>query len=263
MYTKTTFDVIADTYDKDFTNSIIGTLQRKKVWQYLTKHLPQKTGLQILEINCGTGEDAIWLAQQGYRVIATDLSSQMIAIANAKKTTNDDTLQFEVNGFDTLATSYKQQQFDVIFSNFAGLNCIDKEALAKLNEDLAALLKPRGQLIMVLLGKYCLLERLYFLFRSEFKNINRRKQKATAYLSENNYQDTWCYSYKEIQNIFTAFKLKRKQPIGLFIPPSYMEGTVKKHPTILYLLRFFDNLFGHIPLLSNYGDHIILQLEKK
>ncbi|MES2380187.1 MAG: class I SAM-dependent methyltransferase [Bacteroidota bacterium] len=262
MYTKTTFDVIADTYDKDFTKSIIGSLQRKKVWHYLTKYLPQKNNLQVLEINCGTGEDAVWLAQLGHHVTATDLSSQMITIAK-NKAIQTNNIQFEVNGFDTLITSYKQQQFDVVFSNFAGLNCINKDALTQLNKDLAALLKPNGQLIIVLLGKYCLLERLYFLFRSEFKKINRRKQKATAYLSDNNYQDTWCYSYKELQTIFSAFKLKRKRPIGLFIPPSYLEETVKKHRTILYLLKFFDSLFGNISLLSNYGDHIILQLEKK
>lgn len=263
MLTKTPFDFIAKTYDTDFTNSAIGKLQRNKVWNFFTNETKNTKSKKVLEINCGTGNDALWLADKGFDVIATDISSEMIAIANSKnKIENHPNLHFEICGFNNLIHQYQQYQFDMVFSNFAGLNCLSKQELINLDKDLAILLKPKGQLIVVLLGKYCVVESLYFLFKFDWKKITRRKRKANAYLSENNYQETWCYSYQELETIFSSFKLIKKKPIGLFIPPSYFEKTMKRWPVLLYLLQNLDSLFGGISNFSNFGDHYILHLEK-
>ena len=74
------FDTLAETYDADFSSSAIGLMQRKRVWKWLVPLLNESgRSLNILEINCGTGEDAIRLASMGHRVIATDASAAMIA----------------------------------------------------------------------------------------------------------------------------------------------------------------------------------------
>ncbi len=39
---------------------------------------------RVLEIGCGTGTNAIWMAKQGADVIATDVSAQAVATANEK-----------------------------------------------------------------------------------------------------------------------------------------------------------------------------------
>ena len=38
-------------------------------------------GHRVLELNCGTGEDAVFLARRGVRVLATDLSGAMVEAA--------------------------------------------------------------------------------------------------------------------------------------------------------------------------------------
>lgn len=265
MFNKTPFDAIAGTYDSDFTNSTIGKLQRNKVHAFVTAQLAEKKSLHILEINCGTGEDAIWLAKQGNTVIATDISNEMIAIAKQKQAllSTPYHLTFEVCGFTELNNKYNNQQFDLIFSNFAGLNCVDGHALSDLNKQFAKLLKPKGELIAVILGKYCLLERLYFMLSFNFKKMNRRKKQASAYLSDNNYQNTWCYSYQEIASIFTQFTLKEQKPIGLFIPPSYIENKIKRNTLLLNVLLLLERVLGNISLFANYGDHVIIQMKKK
>ena len=72
------FDVLAETYDTGFVESRIGLAQRNISRKWLQPLLAGKTGLRILEINCGTGADAIWLAEQGHTVTATDASPAMI-----------------------------------------------------------------------------------------------------------------------------------------------------------------------------------------
>ena len=49
--------------------------KRNRVRKHLMKYLSPAS--DILELNAGTGEDAIFLARQGHRVHATDISSGM------------------------------------------------------------------------------------------------------------------------------------------------------------------------------------------
>ena len=73
------FDAIASTYDDTFTNSSIGRAQRHLVW--LEADRAFGIGHQILEINCGTGIDALHLASRGIEVTACDSAPAMIEVA--------------------------------------------------------------------------------------------------------------------------------------------------------------------------------------
>ncbi len=228
-----------------------------------SKIIVNKKGLDILEINCGTGEDALWLASKGHVVTGTDISKQMILVAQQKAQQKNININFFACSFTDLENNFKTQKFDLIFSNFGGLNCANKAELSKLNTDFHHLLKPNGLFILVLLGKKCFSEKLYFFLRLDFKKMNRRKHEVSAYLSPNNYVTTWYYTHQEIAKIFSSFQLKLKKPIGLFIPPSYLEPLLKKAKPILPMINFFETLFARIGLLANHGDHILIALEKK
>ena len=68
---------------------------------------------KTLEIGCGTGTDAIWLAEQGFEVTAIDVSPVAIeiAMANAKKVNAD--CHFRVKDF--LTKSLDNAPFDFAF----------------------------------------------------------------------------------------------------------------------------------------------------
>ena len=67
------FDALAERYDGMFTNSLIGRAQRDAVWSMAIRTF--KCGDRILELNCGTGEDALFLAHHGITVLACDASA--------------------------------------------------------------------------------------------------------------------------------------------------------------------------------------------
>ena len=77
------FDNYAEHYDEHFTNSLIGKAQRQQVYSYLST-LNYFTNKKILEINCGTGEDAKVFSEHKSHVTATDISEKMIAFAKRK-----------------------------------------------------------------------------------------------------------------------------------------------------------------------------------
>jgi cyclopropane fatty-acyl-phospholipid synthase-like methyltransferase len=53
-------------------------------------------GKVVLEIGCGTGTNAIWMAQQGCRVVATDISPTAIAAAKGKAKESSVNVDFKV-----------------------------------------------------------------------------------------------------------------------------------------------------------------------
>lgn len=253
------FNAVASTYDEDFTRSITGILQRRRVWGLLNKYT--KEPLRILEINCGTGEDAIMLADNGHHVTATDLSEEMIRVASRKSIPAN--LHFSVCGFDRLLSQYAGETYQLIFSDFAGLNCVDASTLKKLDSDFYQLLEPGGKLVMVMLGKKCWTERIFFTLKGDPLKARRRMQESMAKLNDHTTQQTYCYTTKEIEALFSSFKLVEQKPVGIFIPPSYLEPWMKRKRFLVPFIQLAEWLTGSMSFLSNYADHAFLVLEKK
>ncbi|MFN8181110.1 MAG: methyltransferase domain-containing protein [Bacteroidia bacterium] len=78
------FDAVAQAYDQQFTRSATGRLQRERVHRFIETMPLLKKPARVLELNCGTGEDALWLARKGHQVTATDNSAGMLDAAREK-----------------------------------------------------------------------------------------------------------------------------------------------------------------------------------
>lgn len=266
MTALTPFSNYASHYDTDFTNSVIGSLQRERVWHNLSFILERPNKLDILEINCGTGEDAVHMAKFGHTVFATDASSEMVAIAAEKIKQHhfDLNARAEQCSFHELNTKYNGKQFDLIFSDFGGLNCINeielKETLITLNK----LLKPGGKLALTIMGTCCIWEILYFSIKFNFRKAFRRlNKKGVETILENSNFKTYYYSPKKIkQFVILNSRLLIQKPVGLFIPPSYLGPFFKNKQWLLKLLSGIENLVGRISIFSNLADHYLIVLEK-
>lgn len=89
--------------------------------QEFLKKIGLKPGITVLELGCGTGEMAIWIAKQisPGKVIAIDNSSQQIAIARKlaqKEGVNN--IEFKVISAYDLDKTELKGQIDLIFSRF-------------------------------------------------------------------------------------------------------------------------------------------------
>ncbi|MCX6199152.1 MAG: class I SAM-dependent methyltransferase [Bacteroidetes bacterium] len=258
------FDAYAKNYDANFTYTSIGRMQRGFVIGWLARYLtsPKK----ILEINCGTGEDALQLALLGHSVIATDASEKMIEEARQKKFRNQiSDIRFECANFNSLKEKFNSNKFDLIFSNFGGLNCADKVELKKLSADFAALLNENGKLFFVIMGSACKWEQLYFLLKGNIEKAFRRKSSAgiRTQISDVTF-NTHYYSPSEMKTIFGEnFDLEFKRAVGLFVPPSYLQQFFENKLWLLKILGLFDYAFTNFSFLANWGDHYVIVLNKK
>ena len=258
------FDNYAEQYDSDFTKSSIGSIQRGQVRRAMKAFLAKPKS--VMEINCGTGEDAIWMSSLGHQVLATDISEKMIEVAKRKQDSRMDIkdLRFKRAGFFELKETVKAERFDLIFSNFGGLNCIGLEDTRKLSEHFNVFTKENGFLMLVYMSRSCLWERLYFRYKGDLENARRRTKKEAQYVDvEGAKLAVWYYNPKEIVSLFSdSFELVKVRPIGLFVPPSYMEGFFRKRKRMLSSLTVMDKLMG-LEAWSKYADHFVIVLKKK
>lgn len=259
------FGVAAATYDSSFTNSPIGRLQRKHVWNYLEKVLPSLRGNKILELNCGTGEDAIYFGNKGFSVLATDISTDMISQANDKVSMAKMEDRISLLPFDlTDLPSLRQKDFDLVFSNFGGLNCVNAESLAKILDDVAKLLTTKGRFIAVIMPKFCLWEFLYFVIKFQgSKAIRRIKGNSMAQIGEATIP-VWYHSSGEVKKIAkNKFHVRQCLPIGFSIPPSYLNSGFENRESLLKQLDALEIKFNSMSWLSNFSDHFLIDLQLK
>jgi len=256
------FDTIAEEYDKSFTQSIIGKAQRKIVWSYLEKTLDKNKNLNILELNCGTGEDAIWFAKKGHKVLASDISEKMIEItedklSNAGLLLTSRTIQIDINKIDS---SGIKEKFDLVFSNFGGMNCISFNEMEKLPSEIKKLLKPEGQFIMVVMPSFCLWEIFYFLLKLNFRKAFRRLSKKGTIAKLNGTElKTFYFSPTEMKNIFKEnFEVLPTKPIGFFIPPSYLGNFFSSKEKMFDTFQKLEQAVKDFSFLSNFSDHFLI-----
>ena len=260
------FDILAQNYDADFTTSPIGRLQRERVWFYLTPLLNEAgRSLRILEINCGTGEDALRLASLGHSVMATDASAVMIEKAKTKLNNlanGSSDIEFKISSFDELPDLVADDKFDLVFSNFGGLNCIDEQALEKLSSNLLALTAANAKIFFVLLSPYCLWEIFYYGIRVKFKTAFRRFKRLANFTVKDQTMPVYYYSPGRITRIFRqAFNLIEKHPVGLFIPPSYLEEKFRNNKKKLEKVNKREQRFSPVAL-SSFADHYCIIFKK-
>src|SRR6185369_69069 len=119
----------------------------------LLKHVPEHCE-NALEIGCGTGAFARALARHCKRVVALDLSAEMIRVARSRSN------QFENLEFqqaDAMTWDFPQSHFDFVCSIATLHHLQQRELLLKIKDAL----KPRGVLVVLdLVQSHSLTERM-------------------------------------------------------------------------------------------------------
>jgi ubiquinone/menaquinone biosynthesis C-methylase UbiE len=255
------FDTAAARYDNTFTHTVIGRLQRRYVREQLAKILSEIQPKKILEVNCGTGEDALWLSDQNYKVTATDISQAMIGVAKNKNPS--DNLVFETVDLNDIGTHFQNENFDLIFSNFGGLNCLSEVQLELFFKNASGLLPEKGKLALVIMPKNTLWEQFYFFAKAKFNQISRRRKGSLIANVDGENVITYYYNPSETAALADYyFRLDSVHPIGFFVPPSYLEPFFKDKPKLVSLLDRFEAKAKH-PSFSKYADHYLIVFEKR
>lgn len=261
------FDAAAASYDQRFAHTRLGRSLRARVHRHLERCFAP--GDRVLELGCGTGEDALWLARRGVEVLATDRSSAMLEVAAAKLAQAGLEGRVRLAGLDASRLDAESPlpaeepgRFDGALASFGVLNCLrDRTALAAA---LARWIRPGGTLVVVVMGPCCLWEIGWQLLHASPRRATRRWRGGDpARLAGGATIEVWYPTPRRLARDFSPhFRTFESAAIGVALPPSDLAGLVERSPRRLAALERCDGWLSRLPGAPWVADHYLLALER-
>lgn len=244
------FDAAAGNYDEDFGQSPAGRLFRYRFAEAVVKRLPPQA--RVLDIGCGTGEDAIWLASLGFNVTGIDASRKMLAKAEAKAANSRASVSFHhadvTQGVPTLGS------FDAVVSNFGAMNCVPLQAWPDL---LGTCLKTGSRAHFVLMGRRPIPELL-----REGPRAWRARAQRTAPIESEEIGVHYASPHVIMRTIGSRFRVSSTTTLGALVPPPGMNLWPQRHPALFAALAVLERIVGRARFLCGFSDHYLIEIER-
>ena len=260
--TRRAFDCAAAGYDGPAGNNVLIQHMRAQMWQTLTTTFPR--GARLLDLGCGTGIDAVYLAARGYSVLATDWSPAMVERTRARIAENGlqqraSTRLLGIQELDRL----QREEFDGIYSDLGPLNCAPD--LRRTARACAALLRPGGRIVASVIGRICPWEIAYYVAHARWQRAFVRWSRAAVPVPLDG-ETVWTryYTPRQFYDAFADdFTLTSYRGLLICAPPPYMLGVYRRLRPLCALGDWLDSRAGGLPIVRNAGDHFVMVMTKR
>lgn len=268
------FDAAAASYDAAFTETQLGRWLRGMVWERLDASF--QAGDRVLDLGCGTGEDALHLARRGVNVSAVDASRGMLHVAERKASQHavQSTIGFshldlsqltgdEASRQRLLCLQNENRLFDGAYSNFGAANCVANQGA--LVRSLASVVRPGGKLVLVMMGPVCPWEIFWHLAHRNVAAATRRFRRGVgARIGEGGTVRVWYPSLRRMQReLAPYFRTIESTGLAVLLPPSDMGRLVERAPRLFEMLLPLDRRIGCLSPFKMISDHYLLVVERK
>ncbi len=252
------FDGSASTYDEDFTARPLAAWLRARAWSRLDALFVP--GMRVLELGCGTGEDAAHLAARGVEVIATDVSQAMLATTRAKA--EHLPLQTAYLDLNEPRTWADFGPLDGVYSNFGALNCT--RAWGALAAWLGRQMPPGGAVALGVMGPFCAWESAWHGLHGDAATATRRwRGESLAVLADGARLPVYYPTPGRLRAAWRPlFRGRALLGLGVALPPSDIYPVIERRPRLArFLVQCEAALAPRFPWRA-WGDHYWLELER-
>ena len=261
--TQDAFDSVAVDYDGPRGNNDLIRDMRSEMWRCLDATFAP--GSRLIDLGCGTGLDAVRMAQLGHHVTATDWSPQMVERTRdrAERERLTERVQAVVVGAHDLQHLNGAGGYDGAYSNLGPLNCVPE--LADVSRECARLLKPGGALVFSVIGRVCPWEIAHYLRRGRWGRATLRFARGVVPVSMNHHTIwTRYYGPREFYRHFKReFSLKYFRGLCVFAPPPYLTWVRDNHLAWHERLWRLDRRVAGLPIIRGMGDHFLMVMRRR
>ena len=256
------FDGVAEVYDALFEDNPVTSHLRRLLHKRMLLHF--RAGDRVLDLNCGTGTDAVFLAQHGIAVTAVDLSPSMIDCTRKKCSAPGlaGLVTANVGSFEDPAI-FSPASFEGIVSMFGGLNCTPD--LRNITEHAYRSLKSGGVLIACVMNKVSLWEISSFLARGNFRRAFRRFRSGAVHVPLGaGSVPVWYYSPRTFrEQIEERFHIESVYGLNIVSPPPNSGCFLTKHSRLTTWLLELDEHLRRVSPFNSLGDHFVIEARRK
>jgi ubiquinone/menaquinone biosynthesis C-methylase UbiE len=249
------FDELAADYDAMFTDTALGRALRELVWLRFDNNFAPRD--RVLDLGCGTGEDALRLARRGTRVVGIDASPDMVHAARRKALAAGCAAQIDFHcvAMENLSAVLADQSFDGVLSNFGAVNCVGD--LRSLIAAVAARVAPAGRLLWVVMGRRVPWEWIWYGLRGDLRKARRRLSRAGARWRGLTIRYPTPAEMRQLLSPW--FAVTRVSALGFALPPSYAGPWLEHSPRALAMLRRMEAALQGWSALASLSDHYIIE----
>lgn len=255
------FSRTAPTYDAFGAGHPHLDRMRAKVYAHLEGIVPPPA--RLLELNAGTGVDALALAERGYRVHATDIAPGMLERLRARAMRPDALGRITVQPCSFLELgSVEGGPYDAVFSDLGGLNCVPD--LRPVVAGLASVLKPGGTVTWVLMPPICLWE-LATIATGQVGLASRRLRRhgVTAHLEGRQFEVSY-FSPREVVAAFgAAYELLAIEGLSVITPTAESKRLAIAHRRTYAALAWLDDRLSRRAPFRGWGDFFVISFRRR
>ena len=261
------FDRAAECYDRQVGANLAMRYMRRVSIETLDAAF--QPGQHVIEIGCGTGLEAVHLAQRGVYVLATDLSPEMVKLtarraAQASVWDRVQTRRLAAGELLALLDKYEPSSFDGAYSSFGPLN--GEPSLRAVSAPLAALVRAGGRVVASVMNRFYPFETAWYLAHGRPRQAVRRwKGRAMASVSPTlpDTVPTWYHTPRAFARAFApAFRRANCRALPWLLPPPPLAHLWSRAPGLWRkLTRYEERLAGRWPFCA-LGDHFLMVLER-
>lgn len=258
------FDRIALSIDDLRSKNPIGLWTRHANLTTIRSSFPPQSCL--LELGCGTGEDAIALAKSGHRIFAIDISEAMVATARAKTLSQGVAdLVVVVCGrsadLTDLVKASPWKSFDGAYANFS---LTYEESLGRLAESVHDVLAPSGFFICTLPNRLALSEVVFNGLGLKFRKVLWRLKEPLIHEVYGHEVRIHAYWPWQVRKAFEGlFALRELKGLPLLLPPVYLHGLYSRLGSGRSLLERLDSaLAGKFPW-NRFGENTMFKFQRR
>jgi SAM-dependent methyltransferase len=260
--TQRAFNSVADEYDGPLGNNPL--VQKLRARTLATVMSSVASGSSLLDLGCGTGLDATYLARHGYRVTAIDWAPGMVRRSRERVAAEglDRSVTVHHLGIHEL-DRLPAATFDAAYSNLGSLNCVPDLQAAALS--ISARLHMNGILVALVLGRFSPWEIVLFGLKGRWSRASARWSADTVPVPLNGFR-VWTRYYRpsEFSSAFTAagFRVISLRALGLVTPPPYQFAFAERHGRVVDVLQALEDRVATLPGLRQWGDHFLVTLRR-
>ena len=256
------FDTLASDYDTAFSDRIPGRWLRNRTRRVIAAILPPAS--RVLDVGCGTGDDALWLAAAGHEVVATDFSQGMLNMTKARRAAAPETVaaRVDVERLDLESPCDEVSgPFALVMSNFGAVNCCAD--LGRLFAWLDRRLEDDGRVVLTIMGRFCLWESIGFALRGRFRQAVRRWSGRANFTINGIDQPIWYHSPAAIENMAQShFVIESICGIGIFVPSTEFFHICESRPRLMRCLCRLETIVASWWPFNRLGDHYTVVLRR-
>jgi len=240
------FDREAEGYDRGFGTNPVARLFRHAVHERLAALFPR--GARVLDLGCGTGEDALFLSGRGVQVTGLDSSPAMVARAREKAAGTG--CVFECRAAEDVDAC--AGPFDGAYSDFGALNCAD---LVRVGAGLARVLRSGAPVLINLLGAHPWPHSAARLLRGDGRPRGARAPRVQGVSVPVSYPTL----AQARRSLGPALEWTRAWSLGALVPDPAHASWASAHPMLFAALAALEDGIRAWPLVRGGGDHVVLE----